>query len=199
MSYATLDEIKASAQDLGELITASNGQIQSWADESMVIINTFCNMDFTLETDAIKTFRVIDGMIYLTKPISGTIVLSEDGVITDPYFYSVDPSGLQIEYNTCQIAPSTFNIYRNRTVTIEADWGYSVIPLPIKIVFFRLIRRLAIRSDNEDYVNINGGYTSETTGNDYSWNIGNGTVRNLLRPEDFTLLWPFINNGVIID
>lgn len=196
--YATLDEIKASAQDIDEIITASNGQITAWANEATAIINNFCNMDFSYEVDTQKSFRVVEGIIYFDKPLARLVSVSEGDDVVDPMFYSIDPDGLQMEYLTGW-SHSDFNWFRNHVITVEGDWGDPMVPDPIKVVFLRLVKRLAVRSSSEDYVNINGGYTSESVGDAYLWNIGNGTVRNIFRPEDFVLLWPYINHGTVIE
>lgn len=73
-----------------------------------------------------------------------------------------------------------------------------VIPRVIRRVFIKLVKRLAIRASLDDQLQYNSYYLSETTGDGYSYNLGNGTLRNLLRPEDKEALWPYVNHGAII-
>jgi len=73
-----------------------------------------------------------------------------------------------------------------------------IMPPTIKIVFTRLVKRLAIRSNLDDTLQLNSPYVSELTGDGYTYNLNNGTLRNLLRPEDRELLWPYVSHGRII-
>lgn len=73
-----------------------------------------------------------------------------------------------------------------------------VIPRVVRRVFIKLVKRLAIRSAIDDQLQYNSYYQSETTGDGYSYNLSNGTMRNLLRPEDKEALWPYVNHGAIL-
>lgn len=73
-----------------------------------------------------------------------------------------------------------------------------VLPRQVKRVFTRLVQRLALRADEEDQYQMNSGYASETTGDGYSYSLSDGTLRNLLRPEDREMLWPYMNRGRMI-
>lgn len=73
-----------------------------------------------------------------------------------------------------------------------------VIPARFKRVFIRLVQRIAIRDDEEDNYNRNIGYQSEKTGDGYEYDLSNGTLRNLIRPEDFQVLHYMVNDGVVV-
>lgn len=73
-----------------------------------------------------------------------------------------------------------------------------VLPRSLKRVFIRLVQRCAVRDDEEDNYNRNIGYQSEKTGDGYDYDLSNGTLRNLIRPEDFQVLHYFVNDGVVV-
>jgi hypothetical protein len=73
-----------------------------------------------------------------------------------------------------------------------------VMPARLKRVFIRLVKRLAVRDDEEDNYNRDIGYQSERTGDGYEYDLTNGTLRNLIRPEDFQVLHYFVNDGVVV-
>lgn len=73
-----------------------------------------------------------------------------------------------------------------------------VMPARFKKVFIRLVKRLAVRDDEEDNYNRDIGYQSEKTGDGYEYDLTNGTLRNLIRPEDFQVLHYMVNDGVVV-
>jgi len=73
-----------------------------------------------------------------------------------------------------------------------------IIPVMLKRLFIKLVKRLAIRSNLDDEIQTNSAYVSETTGDGYTYSLANGTLRNLLRPEDRELLWPYVNHGRVL-
>lgn len=72
------------------------------------------------------------------------------------------------------------------------------VPPAVKRIFIKLVQRISLRSNLDDQIQFNGPYESETTGDGYTYNMSNGTLRNLLRPEDRELLWPYVNHGRVI-
>jgi hypothetical protein len=68
----------------------------------------------------------------------------------------------------------------------------------IRRVFLRLVQRLAIRDEAEDHRQINSVYASETLGDGYTYDLNNGTLRNLIRPEEAHMLLPYVNRGRIV-
>lgn len=83
------------------------------------------------------------------------------------------------------------------SITSLTDYEYSIMPRVIRRVFLRLVQRIAIRDDAEDHRQINSPYSSESLGDNYSYDLGNGTLRNLMRPEEAHMLLPYINRGHI--
>lgn len=80
------------------------------------------------------------------------------------------------------------------TVSVDA----LVMPRNLKRVFIRLVKRIAVRDDEEDNYNRDIGYQSEKTGDGYDYDLTNGTLRNLIRPEDFQVLHYYVNDGVVV-
>lgn len=85
------------------------------------------------------------------------------------------------------------NVYTN-----SIDYDSAVLPKVIRRVFLRLVQRLAIRDDVEDHRQINSPYTTETLGDGYTYDLGNGTLRNLLRPDEANMLLPYVNRGNVV-
>lgn len=74
----------------------------------------------------------------------------------------------------------------------------AILPRPIRRSFLRLVQRIAIRDDAEDFRQLNSPYSSETLGDGYNYDLSNGTMRNLLRPEEANLLLPYVNRGRVV-
>lgn len=80
----------------------------------------------------------------------------------------------------------------------STDCEGSVLPSSIRRVFLRLVQRLAIREDAEDLRQLNSPYSNETLGDGYTYSLDNGTLRNLLRPDEANMLRPYVNRGRIV-
>ena len=80
----------------------------------------------------------------------------------------------------------------------NADPNSAVMPRQIRRAYLRLVQRIAIRDETEDHRQINSPYTNETLGDGYSYDLNNGTLRNLLRPEEAHMLLPYVNRGRIV-
>ena len=74
----------------------------------------------------------------------------------------------------------------------------SVLPRNIRRVFLRLVQRLALRDDPEDHRQMNMPYANETLGDQYTYDLSNGTLRNLIRPDEANMLRPYVNRGRIV-
>ena len=81
---------------------------------------------------------------------------------------------------------------------INIDFQNSIMPSQIKRVFLRLVQRVALRDDAEDYRQINSPYANETLGDGYTYDLSNGTLRNMIRPEEAHMLLPYVNRGRVI-
>lgn len=81
---------------------------------------------------------------------------------------------------------------------INLDFENAIMPRAIKRVFLRIVQRVALRDDAEDYRQINSPYSNETLGDGYTYDLSNGTLRNLIRPEEAHMLLPYVNRGRVI-
>lgn len=203
MSYATVEEIRSAGRRLSAIKEATNVEINAWATEAAAIIQSFCNQSFVYEEDVEKTVTLFQGdnldyssnlRAYANLPsvLNGAFTVIVEGDEVSDYFYTYNAESLTLYYDW-----STPYSEPNQ-ITVRGTWGYADTPDAIKIVFIRLVLRLAIRSSEEDMIHLGSGYTTETTGDGYAYNLSNGTLRNLLRPEDFVLLWPYVNHGIVI-
>lgn len=83
----------------------------------------------------------------------------------------------------------------NKSYLTTLSTNNPTLPYNIKKAFIRLVQRLALRDDEEDNYIRNSGYTTETTGDNYSYSLADGTLRAVVRPEEFALLWPHQHSG----
>lgn len=86
----------------------------------------------------------------------------------------------------------------DNTATFSVDFVGGVMPAAIRRVFLRLVQRIALRDDPEDHRQVGSPYLSETLGDGYSYDLSNGTLRNLIRPEEAHMLLPFVNRGRVV-
>lgn len=93
------------------------------------------------------------------------------------------------------IASTTAHTTADTADGCTTDLNTPVLPRPIRRVFIKLVQRLALRAGQDDQYQMNSPYASETTGDGYSYSLSDGTMRNLLRPEDREMLWPYKNRG----
>ena len=98
------------------------------------------------------------------------------------------------------VSSETYHIEadRDNLVLASTDLDGSVMPRQIRRAFLRLVQRIAIRDDAEDHRQLNSPYSNETLGDGYTYDLGNGTLRNLLRPEEAHMLLPYVNRGRIV-
>jgi len=90
------------------------------------------------------------------------------------------------------------NIDAINYATFSTDFNGGVMPRAIRRVFLRLVQRIALRDEAEDHRQINSPYTSETLGDGYTYDLTNGTLRNLIRPEEAHMLLPYVNRGRVV-
>lgn len=203
MSYASIEEIRSAGRRITAIREATNVEINAWAAEANAIIHSFCNQSFVYEEDVDKVLTLYRGdnldfssrlRAYANLPsvLNGPFTVTVDGDEISDYFYTYNAESLVLYYDWSDPYSEP------NQITVRGTWGYASTPEAVKIVFLRLVMRLAIRSSEEDMIHLNSGYTNEVTGDGYSYNLSNGTLRNLLRPEDFVLLWPYVNHGVVI-
>lgn len=83
-------------------------------------------------------------------------------------------------------------------ITANTDQYGAVMPRVIRRVFLRLVQRIALRDDPEDIRQLNSPYANETLGDDYTYDLSNGTLRNLMRPEEAHMLLPYVNRGKVV-
>ena len=93
----------------------------------------------------------------------------------------------------CHIKADETNI-----VWAGVDPDTAVLPRPLRRVFLRIVQRLAIRDEAEDFRQMNSAYTSETLGDGYTYDLSNGTLRGLIRPEEAHMLLPYVNRGRVV-
>jgi hypothetical protein len=103
---------------------------------------------------------------------------------------------LKVDYNA-HIGDTTVHLAADVVNIVYLSVDSPIFPAAVKKVFVRLVQRLAVRAHEEDFIQANNYYVSEKTGDDYTYDLSDGTMRNLLRPEDFRLLFPYINHGLI--
>jgi len=85
-----------------------------------------------------------------------------------------------------------------KQITITADWGDPTVPEEVTDVFLTLIERIAARSNEDDILQGHAAYLREDDGDGYSFDRQNGTLRNLLRPEDAAALWKHVSHGRVV-
>ena len=81
---------------------------------------------------------------------------------------------------------------------VNLDDKNAVMPSVIRRSFLRIVQRIAIRSDYEDHRQISSPYITESLGDEYSYDLSNGTMRNLIRPEEAVMLLPYVNRGPVV-
>ena len=110
---------------------------------------------------------------------------------------------LKLKFNAhTQNGGSTTSVHANYDVanyaTFSTDFDGAVMPRAIRRVFLRLVQRIALRDEAEDHRQINSPYVNETLGDGYTYDLSNGTLRNLIRPEEAHMLLPYVNRGRVV-
>lgn len=73
--------------------------------------------------------------------------------------------------------------------------AHRILPEEIKIAFYKVLGRIALRDNPDDLRYHNSGFTSETFGDGYSYNLSNAELRALIHPNDAALLWNHQHSG----
>lgn len=123
--------------------------------------------------------------------------------VTDQNSAKVLLADLKARFNTHIANGGNINtihvdIDTENTATFSVDFAGGVLPRAIRRVFLRLVQRIALRDDPEDHRQMNSVYTNETLGDGYNYDLSNGTLRNLMRPEEALMLLPYINRGPVV-
>lgn len=204
MTYASYDELR-SGTTLQLVRDASDDQLAVWSDIARAEIDQFCSRDFVFETAVTKDVWVTGPLITLDKEISNITAATttpESGVTSSPLDFTtalrvLSPGNRQIRYPSVTNNSMPYPI-QPRLLTLTADWGTPLPPSAVVRVFRNVIDRLAARSHEDDILQINQPYTKQDDGDGYNYDMANGTLRNLLRPEDRAQLWKHVNHGRVV-
>ncbi len=199
--YATLQEIRDNCANIANVANGTDEQITMWGTEAFVRINLWCGMDFTFEDQVTKTtYGSYHPTIHLPKVVSGDVAV----MVTPPGGTPevVPDTDLEIEPNTYSFRYLPLNTAYPQTGQIKfeitADWGYETLPTEIKIAFYKITGRIALRDNEDDLRYHNSGFTSESWGDGYSYNISNAELRSLIHPNDVVLLWKHQHHGRVV-
>lgn len=204
MSYLDNDALRYRSS-LRLVQDADDDLLAEWSAIAQGEIDQFCNRDFTFEGEVEKSFWVTGPLIVCGKEVSNiTAAESFDeknitlGVIDVEHdFLIVPPSNTSIRYTLMTSKRQPYPI-TPRLVKITADWGLPSVPAEVSRVYFRLVERIAIRSNEDDQLQQNAPYAKQGDGDGYDYDLGNATLRNLLRPEDRAQLWKWVNHGRLV-
>lgn len=201
MSYATNDTIRA-VSSLRTVKDAGDGLLDFWGRVAKQEIDQFCNRDFLYEEDVEKSFLVTSPLIVLDKEVSAITAaewFTEDNTSMGDIDYENDflvvpPNNRQIRYQNMTGIERPYPI-TPRLVKITANWGTATVPTDVELVYMRLVERIAARIHEDDVLQQHSPYQSQDDGDQYNYSLDNGTLRNLLRPEDRAQLWKWVSHG----
>ena len=203
MSYASYDELR-DGSTLRIVQDAADDQLAVWSDIAQGEIDQFCSRDFVYEPGVTKDVWVTSSLITLPKEVSNIVAAtssSDGGGSSVPLNVNslrvMGPGNRQIRYAGFSNGAPTYPP-PTRLLTITADWGSQTPPAAVARVFRILIDRIAARSHEDDALQVNAPYARQDDGDGYSYDLGNGTLRNLLRPEDRAALWPYVHHGRVV-
>lgn len=204
MTYADYDDIRRSS-DLRIVQDADDDQLARWCDIAKGEIDQFCSRDFTFEEQVPYDYYVTSHLIPLRKEIANITAVTALDVATGEVLGDVDLSEFLIMPTTRRQLRFKRMVRRDMQyplpalqLTITADWGLALVPEEVTRVFKRLIERIAARSNEDDVLQQHAPYLREDDGDGYSYDRGNPTLRNLLRPEDRAALWKWVSYGRIL-
>lgn len=83
------------------------------------------------------------------------------------------------------------------TASVTRSVTNPIMPPEIVYTFIKVVQRIAIRDNDEDFRYQNSGYTNESFSDGYSYSLANGQLRNLIMPQDEAMLAEHCNDGVI--
>lgn len=201
MSYLDNNALR-SRSNLRAVQDADDFLLAEWSSIAQGEIDQFCSRDFTFEAGVEKSFWVTGPLIICGKEVSNiTAAESFDeqqntlgAIDVEHDFLVIPPSNTSIRYSLMTSKRQPYPI-TPRLVKITADWGMVTTPAEVARVYFRLIERLAVRSHEDDQLQMHAPYGKQSDGDGYDYDLGNATLRNLLRPEDRAQLWKWVNHG----
>lgn len=181
---------------------ADDELLADWASIAQGEIDQFCNRDFTHEVDVEKAFWVTGPLIVCGKEVSNITAAASFDEQSNPLgeidiehdLLVIPPSNTSIRYSLMTSKRQPYPI-TPRLVKITANWGTASVPAEVSRVYFRLIERIAARSHEDDQLQMHAPYGKQGDGDGYDYDLGNATLRNLLRPEDRAQLWKWVNHG----
>ena len=100
------------------------------------------------------------------------------------------------KYNNHLVDTAAHKAVDTNRVTVSLD--NLVMPEEIKIAFYKITSRIAIRDNPDDLRYHNSGFASESWSDGYSYNLSNAELRALIHPNDVVLLWEHINHGRVV-
>lgn len=205
MSYADYSTIRGSSE-LRLVQDADDATLDRWIRRAKLAIDQFCSRDFVFEEGVAKDFYVTSPLIVLDKEVSNITAATVTDVTSGAMEGDVDIASefmvmpttrRQIRFRRIATGPNNYPV-RAKTVTITADWGTPEPPDAVVDVFLNLIERLAARSNEDDVLQGHSAYLREDDGDGYTFDRGNGTLRNLLRSEDRAQLWKHVAHGRVV-
>lgn len=204
MAYVDNETLRLQSS-LREVQDADDETLAMWGDMARAEIDQFCNRDFDFEVGVEKSIWVTGPFISLPKEISNITHAEEanidnfsNGVIDYAHdFVIMPPANTSIRYHLLSTERKPYPI-KPRMVKITADWGMPTVPVEVQRVYRILIDRIAARNHEDDRLQVHAPYAKQSDGDGYDYDLGNGTLRNLLRPEDRAQLWKWVNHGRLI-
>lgn len=203
MTYVSNDDLR-STSSLRVVQDADDDTLAEWTELARSEIDQFCSRDFVFEPGVTRDVYVTSPLIVLDKEVSNiTSVLSSagDGTPLGPLNFATQlrilTGGRQVRYPGMTNAGRPYPI-APRILTITADWGTPVPPAAVVTVFKQLVDRIAAQSHEDDVLQVNAPYQRQDDGDGYSYDLGSGTLRNLLRPQDRAKLWKHVYHGRVV-
>lgn len=93
----------------------------------------------------------------------------------------------------------------NTSVHLEADTDLvtvsvnnTVFPDKLKMAYYNIIQRIAVRDNADDLRYFNSGFDSEGWGDEYKYSLTDSTMRQTISPEDAMFLYEYVNQGVVV-
>ena len=203
MPYASFDDLR-SYSSLRIMQDADDDKLATWSAIAQGEIDQFCSRDFVFEAAVPKSFWVTGPLIVLSKEVSSITyaeTADQHGNVEGPInvsteFLVIPPGNRTIRFQRMTNATQPYPI-PPKLVTITADWGLDPIPDDVVRVFKRIVERVGVRYHEDDIQQQHFPYAKQSDGDGYDYDLGNATLRNLLRPEDRAQLWKWVSHGRI--
>jgi hypothetical protein len=204
VTYVSNDDLRSTSL-LRVVQDADDDTLDGWTEIARSEIDQFCSRDFVFEPGVTRDIFVTSPLIVLDKEVSNitsVISSSADGTLLGPVDFAtqlrvMSPGNRQIRYPGMTSPARPYPI-PPRILAITADWGTVTPPSAVVTVFKQLVDRIAAQSHEDDVLQINAPYAKQDDGDGYNYDLGNGTLRNLLRPQDRAKLWKHVNHGRVV-